>query len=304
VSLFFARPPRVLVQGITGREARMVVAHTVAYGTGIVAGVTPGRGGGSVEGVPVFDTVAEAESELGPLDATLVSVPPLATLDAAAEAIEAGVGLVVIATENVPRHDAMRLLALGREAGVSVVGPNSVGVLEPGLRVKLGAVGGERPERAFAPGRVGIVSRSGGLAAEVALQLKRRGLGVSTALSIGGDALIGTTPADAVGRFAVDGETDAVVCVGEPGTTLEERLADTLEDIRPAKPLVALVLGRFVSEFPRGMVFGHAAAVVEGMRGDPAAKVRRLEEAGALVADSLDDAVRMVEQAIGREPVL
>jgi succinyl-CoA synthetase alpha subunit len=281
----------------------MVVAHTLAYGTEIAAGVTPGRGGDSIEDVPVFDTVDEAAARHGPFGAALVSVPPFATLDAVAEAVAAGIPLVVVATENVPRHDAMRLLALARDAGTTVVGPNSVGVLEPAARVKLGAIGGQRPGRSFGPGRVGVVSRSGGLAAEVGFQLQRSGLGVSTALSIGGDALIGTTPADAVRRFADDPDTDAVVYVGEPGTTLEERLADTLEELPAAKPVVALVLGRFVAEFPRGMVFGHAAAVVEGKRGDPAAKVRRLQEAGALVADSLDDAVRLVEQAIGREPV-
>jgi succinyl-CoA synthetase alpha subunit len=304
VSLFFESPPRVVVQGITGREARMVVAHTLTYGTDVAAGVTPGRGGDAVEGVPVFDTIDDATATRGPFDASLVSVPPLATLDAVAEAVAAEIGLIVVATENVPRHDAMRLLALARDAGATVVGPNSVGVLEPGIRVKLGAIGGQRPARAFAPGRVGVVSRSGGLAAEVGLQLQRSGIGVSTALSIGGDALIGMTPAETIRRFADDPETDAVIYVGEPGTSLEERLADTLEELPAAKPLVALVLGRFVTDFPRGMVFGHAAAVVEGKRGDPAAKVRRLEEAGALVAESLDAAVRLVEQAIGREPVL
>jgi len=304
MSLFFPGQPRLLIQGITGREARMVVAHTLAYGTQLAAGVTPGRGGDDVAGVPVFDTVADAAAAAGPFDATLVSVPPLAALDAGAEAIGAGIGLVVVATENVPRHDAMRLLALARESGTTVVGPNSVGVIEPATRVKLGAIGGQLPGRAFAPGHVGVVSRSGGLVAEVAFQLQRRGHGVSTALSIGGDALIGTTPAEAVRRFAEDPDTDVVVYVGEPGTTLEERLADTLEELQGGKPLVALVLGRFVREFPRGMVFGHAAAVVEGTRGDPAAKAHRLAEAGALVAESLDDAVGLVEQAIGREAVL
>jgi succinyl-CoA synthetase alpha subunit len=304
VSLFFATRPRVLVQGITGREARMVVAHTLGYGTDVAAGVTPGRAGDAVEGVPVFDTIHDAAAARGPFDATLVSVPPLAALDAVAEAVDSAIGLVVVATENVPRHDAMRMLALARDAGTTLVGPNSVGVLDPSMRVKLGAIGGQRPGRAFAPGRVGLVSRSGGLTAEAAFQLQRSGLGVSTALSIGGDALIGTTPADAVRRFTDDPDTDAVIYVGEPGTTLEERLADTLEELPAAKPVVALVLGRFVAEFPRGMVFGHAAAVVQGSRGDPAAKVRRLEEAGALVADSLGDAVRLVKQAIGREPVL
>lgn len=282
----------------------MVVRHTRAYGTDIAAGVTPGKGGAFVEGVPVFDTIAEAESVCGSFDVALVFVPPLAALDAVAEAVACGIRFLVVATENVPRHDAARLLALAGEAGATVIGPNSVGVLVPRLRVKLGAIGGEHPERAFVPGAIAVVSRSGGLTAEVGFQLRRSGSGVSTAVSIGGDALIGTTPAELIRRFHDDPETDAIVYVGEPGTTLEERLARALEEVGPAKPVIALILGRFVAEFPRGMVFGHAAAVVDGPSGDPAIKVRRLRQAGALVAESLDDAVRLVNNAIGREPVL
>jgi succinyl-CoA synthetase alpha subunit len=304
VSIFFSTPPQVLIQGITGREARMVVRHTLAYGTNVAAGVTPGKGGDVIDAVPVFDTIEEAGSACGPFDATLVSVPPLATLDAVAEALACGIRFLVVATENVPRHDAVRLLALAREAGATLVGPNSVGVLVPGMRVKLGAIGGQQPERAFQPGQVGIVSRSGGLTAEIGFQLRRNGLGVSTAVSIGGDALVGTPPAKLVPKFAEDPETDAVVYVGEPGTRLEEALADALEEGQISKPVVALVLGRFVADFPRGMVFGHAAAIVEGQRGDPAAKLQRLREAGALVAESLDDALRLVQRAIGRETVL
>lgn len=299
MTVLFHRVPRFVVQGITGREARMVVRHTLDYGTPIAAGVTPGKGGNDVEGVPVFDTVQDAVAATGGLfDVALVSVPPLAALDAVAEAVHAGVRLVVVSTENVPKHDAIRLLATADEAGATVIGPNSVGVIAPALRVKVGAIGGHRPDRAFATGRVGVISRSGGLTAEVGLQLKLAGLGVSTAVSIGGDAMIGSTPAELLRRFAVDEETDAVVYVGEPGTSLEHELADAIGRLEVAKPVVALVLGRFMEEFPRGAVFGHAGAVIDGAHGRPGEKVRRLAEAGAFTAESLEQMIALVRKAV------
>jgi succinyl-CoA synthetase alpha subunit len=293
VTLFLAGRPCVVVQGATGREASMVVAHMKAYGTRVAAGVTPGKAGAEVDGTPVFDTVAAAANAVGAIDASIVYVPPLATLDAVAEAVEAGVPLLLVVTENVPLHDSMRLLDRARGGGTTVIGPNSVGVISPRARLKLGAIGGDRPERAFVPGRVGVISRSGGLTAEVGLQLKRAGLGVSTAVSIGGDAMIGTSPADLLRRFREDGETEAVIYVGEPGTRLEQELADELAaDGR--LPVVALVLGQFMEEFPQGTVFGHAGAVIERDRGGPSEKKRRLAQAGAHVAESFDDLVPLV----------
>jgi succinyl-CoA synthetase alpha subunit len=298
--MFFREPPRVVVQGATGREARMVVRHMRSYGTAVAAGVTPGREGEEVDGVPVFDTVAGAAAATGgPFDAALVSVPPLAVLDAVEEAVAAGVGLIVVATENVPLHDSMRLLALARSSGTVVVGPNTVGLISPAAGLKLGAIGGERPERAFVAGRVGVMSRSGGLTAEVGLQLRLRGLGVSTAVGIGGDAMIGTSPAQLLRRFRADPDTDAVVYVGEPGTRLEEELAAELAGDPAATPVVAIVLGGFIDEFPPGTVFGHAAAVVERGRGSAADKARALADAGALVAASFDNVFALVEDAIG-----
>lgn len=298
MTLFFREPPRVVVQGATGREAAMVVGHMNAYGTRVLAGVTPGRAGSVVDGVPVFDTVEAAASTCGPFDAAIVYVPPLAALDAVSEAVAAGVALVLVVTENVPLHDSVRLLALAGAAGATVVGPNSVGVISPGRRLKLGAIGGDDPDRAFVPGRVGVISRSGGLTAEVGLQLKRGGLGVSTAVSVGGDAMIGTPPAALLRRFRDDEETDVVVYVGEAGTSLEEELADELAGDR-STPLVALVLGEFMEEFPRGTVFGHAGAVIERGRGSPAEKKRRLAEAGAFVAESFDELILLAGDTIG-----
>jgi succinyl-CoA synthetase alpha subunit len=291
----FDREPRVVVQGITGREARMVVRHMLSYGTTVHAGVTPGKQGEAVEGVSVYDTVVEAvEAAGGPFDVAVTYVPPLAALDAAAEAIAAGVRLLVVPTENIPLLDALRLLDYAGECDVTVIGPNSVGVISPRDRLKLGAIGGDAPQRAFVPGRVGVMSRSGGLTAEVGLQLRRAGLGVSTAVSLGGDAMIGTTPARLYARFAEDADTDAVVYVGEPGTLLEENLAIELEQRRHDTPLIAVVPGDFLEDFPRGTAFGHAGAVIEARYGSPREKRRVLGEAGAHVAECLDDVLPLV----------
>jgi succinyl-CoA synthetase alpha subunit len=300
VSLGIPDSPRVIVQGITGREAGMVVAQMSAYGTRVVAGVTPGKEGAQVDGVPVFDTVAAARAGTGgaPFDVSIVYVPPFAALDAVSEAVEAGIGLLLVVTENIPLHDAIRLHALARDAGASVIGPNSVGLIVPSRRIKLGAIGGDRPDRAFVPGRVGVISRSGGLTAEVGLQLRRRGLGVSTAVSIGGDALIGLEPADVAGALGDDDETEVIVYVGEPGTSMEERLADAIASGEITKPVVALILGEFMEDFPQGTVFGHAGAVIEKSQGSPLEKKRRLERAGAMVVESLDEAISHVESEV------
>lgn len=300
MSLRIPDSPRVVVQGITGREAAMVVAQMNAYGTQIAAGVTPGKEGARVDGVPVFDTVGAARAGTGGgrFDVSIVYVPPFAALDAVSEAVEAGIELILVVTENIPLHDAIRLHALARGANTSVIGPNSVGLIVPARRLKLGAIGGEKPDRAFVPGRVGVISRSGGLTAEVALQLRRRGLGISTAVSIGGDALIGLEPADVAKALADDDETEVIVYVGEPGTSMEDRLAEAIAAGEITRPVVALILGEFMEDFPQGTVFGHAGAVIEKGQGSPREKKRQLARAGATVAESIDDAISDVEAKV------
>jgi succinyl-CoA synthetase alpha subunit len=279
---------RLLVQGITGREAAGFTRECLDYGTRVVAGVTPGKGGEQVYGVPVFDTIEEAVAAAAP-DAALLSVPPLGVLDAALEAIHAGIPLLVIITERVPRRDVAALLVAARAAGTTVIGPNSLGLIAPGA-CKLGSIGGPAIDvrRAYSPGRVGVVSRSGGMTTEISSMLTGAGIGQSTCISVGGDALVGTTLADAYRLFLDDSETDAVVTFSEPGGAQEHELADFLEESGGApKPLFCFVAGRFVEEMP-GTRFGHAGTMVEAGGSTAREKIARLRAAGAHVVDRLD----------------
>jgi succinyl-CoA synthetase alpha subunit len=288
---------RVVVQGITGREATTFVRHSLDYGTRVVAGVTPGKGGGSLFGIPVYDGIGRALAE-NPADAAVVSVPPGAAREAALEAIEAGHALVVIVTERIPRRDVAEVLAYARRSGTRVVGPNSLGVISPG-KTKIGMIGGpaEDVRRSYAPGPVAILSRSGGMTTELASLLTQAGLGQSTCVSVGGDPIVGTTFADLLPLLEADAETRAVVVYGEPGGTQEEELADYVAGRRPRLPVVAFVGGKFVDRMP-GQRFGHAAVLVEGDRGTAAGKVLRLRDAGVLVADKLAEVPRLVREAM------
>lgn len=303
MSVLIDASTRLVVQGITGREARMVTEHMCEYGTNVVAGVTPGRGGSDVSGIPVFDTLEEAIDQHSP-NATLISVPPAAVLDACLEALSHGLRLLVIATEGVPQHDAMLILEKAADAAARVVGPNSVGLINPSARTKVGAIGGDNPNRAFPAGRIGIASRSGGMTSEIGLMTRRVGLGVSTAVSVGGDALIGTSPATLLPLFERDQQTDGVVLFGEPGTRFEEEIARTLSERRFTKPLIAMVAGRFTERLPEGTAFGHAAAIIEGGMGKPSSKIELLRENGVLIADDMEDLLQYLSMVFKHQPYL
>lgn len=298
MAILVDRHTRIVVQGITGREASMVCRHTLAYGTQIVAGVTPGKGGQAVEGIPVYDTL-EAACREHEINTSMVYVPPAFVYDAVAEAVAKGIKLIWIATENIPQQDVMQFLALARHAGARVIGPNSVGIISPGERVKVGAIGGDNVERCFVPGNVGVISRSGGMTAETSWMVKRAGYGVSTAVSIGGDALIGTTPRELLELFQQDPETRAVVTFSEPGTTFEEDMADSLAAGKFTKPLLSYVAGRFTEEMPEGTVFGHAGAIISGGQGKPSTKMQKLRQAGAYVAEDFEDIIPLLQQVLG-----
>ncbi|KJS81169.1 MAG: hypothetical protein JM58_17630 [Peptococcaceae bacterium BICA1-8] len=295
MSILLSDDTRVVIQGITGREASMVTEYILQYGTKVVGGVTPGKSGQMVRGVPVYNTISELMGEQQ-ANTSLVYVPPGAVLDAVREAVDSGIKLIVIITENVPQHDSIKINWLAKKAGAKVIGPNSVGMISPAHHVKLGAIGGDNTERCFVPGTVGVISRSGGMTAETAWMVKRAGFGVSTCISIGGDPIIGTPPVELLKMFQEDEGTEAVVMFGEPGTSFEEDAANFVKSGGFTKPLIAFVAGKFTESMPEGTVFGHAASIISKGMGKPSTKMKKLEEAGALIAYSHDDIIPLLKQ--------
>lgn len=270
---------RVVVQGMTGRQGSFWTEKMLAYGTRIVGGVNPKRAGEAHCGVPVFATVRAAARETGGIDAAVMFIPPSAALNAAEDAIAAGVRLLVVLTEHIPAHDIMRMHALAAAAGCRIVGPNTAGLVTPGE-----AFVGIMPAfntRVFRPGNVGVISRSGSLGTLVCLNLVDAGYGQSAFIGIGGDPMLGTTVTDALRALEADERTAAIVLVGEIGGTMEEAAADTLATMR--KPVVSFIAGR---ASPPGRKMGHAGAIVMGSRGSYASKRRALESAGVRVVDT------------------
>lgn len=281
---------RILVQGITGREASAMTEDMLAYGTPIFAGVTPGKGGQQVCGVNVFDTIAEAQASQH-CTASIVSVPAPSVLDAASEAIAHGITLLLIMTERVPRLDTARLLCRARAAGCTVIGPNTLGLIRPGI-AKMGTIGGriDNVRQSFKPGRVAVLSRSGGMTTEIASFLSSRGIGQSIAIGVGGDPMIGADFCDLVDQLESDPSTDAVVIYGEPGGFAEERLAERLIHKPSRLRINAFLSGRFVDEL-EGVRFGHAAVIVERGQGSVRGKIAALQKAGVFVADTFDEII-------------
>ena len=267
---------RLLVQGLTGREGTFHARQAAAYGTTVVGGVTPGKGGTTHEGWPVFDTVAAAVDETG-ANASVIFVPPVAAADAVMEAADAGVGVVVCISEGIPALDMVRVMAYLDDRPTRLVGPNCPGILSVGT-AKAGII----PGHIGTPGPVGIVSRSGTLTYEAMHQLTRLGLGQSTCLGIGGDPIIGTSFVDALALFGDDPSTEAVVLIGEIGGTAEEEAAAWIMD-HFDKPVVGFIAGRTA---PPGRRMGHAGAIIAGGTGTASEKMASLERAGVTVAES------------------
>ena len=297
MSILLDERSRILIQGITGQQARTHLKYMLKYGTRVVAGVSPGKAGGEVEGIPVYDTVRFALRQ-HEVDIAVLFIPGRLAKDAALEAVENGVPLVVILAEGIPHHDTAEILARARARGVRVIGPNSQGMISPG-KAKLGGTGGQFPARMFTLGPVGIISRSGGMGGEIGSALTRRGIGQSTYVSIGGDLLIGTAFADLLPLFQSDPETRTVVLFGEPGTGHEEAAAELIASGKVTKPVVAFVAGEALEHLPRGMSFGHTGAIIARGLGAPSRKKRLLREAGALVAERFSDIPDLVVQALG-----
>jgi succinyl-CoA synthetase alpha subunit len=287
---------RVVVQGITGFQGRFDTKYCLQYGTRIVAGVTPGRGGEEIEGVPVYNTVQAAVDKEG-ADVAVIYVPAAAVRDAVMEAAEAGVRVILATTENVPRHDAAAAVAATRRAGSWLVGFNTNGMVTPG-QCRLGGIGGDRTEDIYVPGRIGVCSRSGGMSAELAVTLRDAGRGVSTCVSMGGDPITGRTMDEFAGLFEADPESDAIVVFGEPGSENEQRLAAALAAGKIKKPVVALIAGEFQEQYPAGVSFGHMAAMISSPDDSASAKRRVLAEAGAHIAASLADIPRLLDEVL------
>ena len=298
MSILLDSATRVLVQGATGAEARRLLPTMTAYGTRVVAGVSPGKGGAFVGGAPIYDTVAAALSA-HEVDLSVLFVPARFVKAAALEAIEAGVPVVHVLAEGVPHHDACVLLARAAEKGAFVIGPNSQGMVSPG-KAKLGGTGGEVPELMFRPGPVGVVSRSGGMGAEICLFLTRAGIGQSTYVALGGDLLIGATFVEMLALFEEDPDTRVVVMFGEPGTDREEEAARFIAGGGFTKPVVAMVPGEFWETSPTPASVSHTGALIERGRGAPSLKKRLLREAGVSVAGKFSEIAPLVREALAR----
>jgi succinyl-CoA synthetase alpha subunit len=293
MSILIDRDTTFIVQGITGREAVNLTRECLDYGSKIVGGVTPGRKGRDVHGVPVFDTVEQVVEHNGGRvpDGSVVTVPPAFTKDAVLEAIEAGVKLVVIVTERIPRRDVAQMVELASMRGAQIIGPNCLGIMVPGV-AKMGGIGGPAKDaaKAYSPGPVGIMSRSGGMTTEIASTLTAAGLGQSTAVSIGGDAIIGSTYAELMPLFEADDQTEAIVIYTEPGGRMEAQLVEWREANGSRLPIVAFMAGRFMDdEEMKGMSFGHAGTIVEGKEDTATEKIARLEAAGIPVVERIDE---------------
>jgi succinyl-CoA synthetase alpha subunit len=302
MSILIDEDTTFIVQGITGREAVNLTRECLEYGKGakIVAGVTPGRLGRDVHGVPVFDTVAQAVAYHGAqIDGSVVTVPPAFTKDAVFEALENGVKLVVIVTERIPRGDVAQMVELASDRGARIIGPNCLGIIVPDV-IKMGGIGGPARDAAksYTPGPVGVISRSGGMTTEMSSTLSAAGLGQSTAVSIGGDAIIGSTYAELMPLFENDGQTEVIVIYTEPGGRMEAELARYVADTGSQMPIVAFMAGRFMDEMP-GMSFGHAGTIVEGKEDTASEKIARLAEAGIVVAEEISKIPDMVKERIG-----
>lgn len=280
---------KVLVQGITGRSGALQTKVMKEYGTKIVAGVTPGKGGNTVEGIPVYDFVAEAVTEHA-IDAAISFVPPRFTKDACFEIIQAGIKFLVITAEGIPDHDVVDILAYAQANGCTVLGPGTAGVISPG-KCKLGA----HPPRMYIQGSVGLVSKSGALSYEIGKMLTEAGIGQSTVLAIGGGPIWGLTQKEVVELFEHDPETDIIVLVGEIGGTMEEEAAEFIAE-QVTKPVVAMIVGRAA---PKGKSLGHAGAIIEGNRGTAQAKIEALGQAGAHIARTPQQIVDLIKHIRG-----
>lgn len=279
MSVLIDESTSMMIIGITGKQGRIHAKRTLESGTKLVCGVAPGKGGQEVEGVPVYETVAEAREVFPEVESAMLIVPPKFVKQAALDALAAGIKLLVIVTEFVPVLDTLAIVTDARERGARVVGPNTIGVISPG-KAKIGIM----PDYIYGKGHIGIISRSGTLTHETASNLTFKGFGLSTCIGIGGDQIIGTNHAEAIELFANDPDTDAIVLIGEIGGASEELCAQKIKEIGLEKPVFAYIAGMYA---PEGKRMGHAGAIVSGGMGTVKSKVAALKDAGVTVCPTL-----------------
>jgi succinyl-CoA synthetase alpha subunit len=297
MSIIIDENTTVVVQGMTGREGSLRTKYMQDYGTKVVAGVTPGKGGTEVHGIPVYDTVKEAIRHHGMIDASVTFIPGPALKGAVYEAIDAGIKFVCSPVERIPIHDVIDMVSYARKNDVKLLGPGSLGMISPGKAV-VGWLGGsvDWASMLFEPGPIGVISRSGGQSGTVPWALKVAGLGISTALHIGTEPVLGLTMADVLKNFESDEQTKAVAVFGEIGGTLEEEAAECVANKEFTKPLVVFIAGAWA---PEGMRFSHASSIVEKGRGTAQGKMKALTEAGAYVVDSPEEIAPKIKELIG-----
>ncbi|HBQ50538.1 TPA: succinate--CoA ligase subunit alpha [Candidatus Daviesbacteria bacterium] len=317
---------KVLIQGITGKEGSKATLQMKNYGTKVLAGVTPGKGGQEVHGVPVYNAIAEALENHPGINTSFVAVPNFAAYGAIEEAIKNKIPLINILTEHIPIQDTAKAIAMARSTvilnpkgegsptnvGISnpsaslragklrdssliaqndrvrIVGPSSIGIISPGIG-KVGSIGGDDPRGVYSKGSVGVISKSGGMASEISWILTKNGLGQSTVIGIGGDILVGSGFADLMEDFEKDPQTKALVLFGEIGGTYEEEAADFIKSGKFTKKVVAFISGLFAETLPQGTKLGHAGAIIYGEKGSYKSKIKSLEEAGVIIAKTPDE---------------
>ena len=288
MSIIIDEGSKVVVQGITGNEGRFHTASMLRYGTKVVAGVTPGKGGQQVEGVPVYNTVVEAVTKHG-VDTSIIFVPARFTRSAALEAIDAGIKTLVVITEGIPQRDAIEFVAKAKKKGdVIIVGPNCPGVISPAQRIKVGIM----PDHIFSPGRVGIASRSGTLTYEITWHISQAGMGQSTCVGLGGDPIVGLDFIKVLEMFRDDEETKGVVLIGEIGGNAEELAAQYVSEVSYPKPVVAYIAGRLA---PPGKRMGHAGAIIMEKTGTASSKIEAFTKARVPVAEKPSDITRLLK---------
>lgn len=295
MSILITKETKVLVQGITGKEGQKAARAMFDYHTHVVGGVRPGKGGEMVEGVPVFNNVKEAVEAIPDITVSAIYVPPFAAKDAMLEAIEAGISQINTIVERIPIRDTAYCLAAAKERGVQIIGPSSLGYISPGIG-RIGVVGGpqELVNQIFQPGSIGVISRSGGMTNEMSWQIRKAGMGQSTAVHVGGDLLMGTTYADLLRLFEQDEQTKSVIIYGEHGGSYEFEIVDVIQNKEFTKPLAIFIGGKFATTLPEGTNIGHAGAIVERGKG-AAEKEKALSEVEVMIAQTYEDLVTLIQ---------